>query len=125
MSFSTSQTNLPLPKRIRDFQFKCRCAPDGSYSFDAPANDSEQILELSPNELSRLLTTGQFPSASHFGFELMELIRGSSKQLNSWCREIRCRGPRTGKEITLRTCGVPQRQADGSVVWSGFVLDMT
>ena len=120
-----SQTNLPLPHRIPGFHYTCHLALDGTSTFDAPSNDIEQILELSASDLSRMLTAGQFPSVPNIGSELWELFRVSVEPLRSWFRDVRCIGPRTGRDIWVRACGVPQREADGAVRWEGVVLEVT
>lgn len=118
-------TNLPLPNRIPGFHYVCRLAPDGSYCFEAPLNDVEQILEVLPSDLSQMLTSGQFPATPSFGQELWESFRVSLEPSRPWFRDIRCTGPRTGRDIWVRACGIPKREADGSGYWEGVVLDVT
>jgi signal transduction histidine kinase len=103
----------------------CRRAPDGVYLFTAPANDTEQIIELSPDDLSAMLTTGHFPSESTFGFQLWETLRASEEPLCSWFKDIHCKGSISGRDIYVRMSGNSHREVDGTLVCSGMVLDIT
>jgi signal transduction histidine kinase len=50
--------------------------------------------------------------------------RRSATALTLWCEEYRVRLPRRGLRW-LRGEAMPERQADGSVVWHGYITDIT
>jgi signal transduction histidine kinase/ActR/RegA family two-component response regulator len=125
MASPSSQTHSPIPNRILGFHYTCLLALQGEYVFKAPAEDIEQMLELSAFDLSNFLTHAQFPSLNHIGSQLRESFRKSSEHLRPWFQDIQFIGSRTGREIWVRACGVPNREDDGAVKWSGVVLDVT
>jgi PAS domain S-box-containing protein len=51
-------------------------------------------------------------------------IEESKNNLTVWSREFRVRHPQKG-EIWVEGKGMPQRQADGSTLWHGFLQDVT
>src|SRR5437868_10188520 len=110
----------PAPDRIPGFQYACRLAPDGTFTFDAPPGDVEQLLGLSPTDIAGMLSAGKLPVLPDEGPELWAAVRESAARLAPGSRDLRVVAPRTGREVWLRVHGVPRREPDGAVVWSGL-----
>ena len=121
---SVAQSPTP-PDRTSGFLYTCRLAPDGAFAFDAPVAEMERLLEIAPAEVDRMFATGHFPMLPGERSELLESIRASAEQLTPWARDLRVVGPRTGREVWIRSHGVPHREPDGAVVWSGLVIEIT
>src|SRR5262245_14290301 len=91
-----------LPARTPGFLHTCRLAPDGRYMFDAPTADIEQLCEVTPDDLGRMLTAGKLPFLSNESPELWASIRESAEHLTPWVGDNLIRGQRTGDERWVR-----------------------
>lgn len=113
------------PGAILGFLYTCRLAPDGMYTFDAPAAETEQLYEFTPEEMGRMLTAGKIPFVPDAGPELWASIKQSAEQLTPWVGDVYIRGVRTGRERWVRLHSVPRREPDGSVLWTGIITEIT
>jgi two-component system, cell cycle sensor histidine kinase and response regulator CckA len=125
MSSPVPPADAPAPDRIPGFLYTCRLAPDGTFIFDAPPGDLERLLELSPADVSGMLSAGRLPVTPDAGPELWAAVRESADRLTGGSRDLRVVTPRSGREVWVRVHGVPRREPDGTVEWSGLVLDVT
>src|SRR5262249_27399583 len=68
---------------------------------------------------------GRLPILPDEGPELWAAIRQSAAQLSAGSRDLRVICPRSRREVWARVHGVPRREPDGAVIWSGVVIDVT
>jgi signal transduction histidine kinase/CheY-like chemotaxis protein len=115
----------PAPERIPGFLYTCRLAPDGTFTFDAPLAEIERLLEVTPAEVGAMLTGHRLPVLPDIGPELWDAIQASAEHLTPGFRDLRVVGPRTGREVWVRVHGVPRREPDGAVVWTGLATDIS
>ena len=104
------------------FQFHWR--PEGAACFPYVSEGVEQIYGLSPGQLA-----GSFaPIVSRVHAldrnALLVSIRKAAGTLTPWHIEHRVNHPRKGL-IWVEARATPLRQVDGSVLWHGFVTDIT
>src|SRR5437867_3372545 len=117
---SVAQSPTP-PDRTSGFLYTCRLAPDGAFTFEAPVAEMELLMEIAPADVAPMFAADHFPMLPDAGPELLESVRASAQHLTPWTRDLRVVGPRTGREVWIRSHGVPHREPDGAVVWSGLV----
>ena len=109
-----------VPGGIYQFQM----FPDGRYCIPYASQSMINLFEIEPDEL-------QYDAFSLFNRVLAEDLPGlmvsiqeSADTLIPWHREFRGTIPSKGIRW-LQGDSRPQRQADGSVIWSGFITDIT
>jgi PAS domain S-box-containing protein len=104
--------------------FSLRRRPDGTLELPYVSAQVQQYWGVSPESLRA--NVGQFWGAIHP--QDMESIRrnmeGSARTLDPTGTEFRVIHPVRG-EIWAQTRSTPTREADGSILWSGFIEDVT
>ena len=102
-----------------------KMAPDGSLSVPFCSRSIETIYPALKVEDLALDPEPLFASAHPDDVsKLKDSIRESARQRTPWRHEYRVPHPERG-EIWIEANGVPQHQSDGSVVWHGFMLEIT
>lgn len=98
--------------------------PDGSSCFPWCSEGVRQVYEVAPADVredasevfSRILAEEQ---------ESVRLsIQRSAQQLTPWCQEFRVQLPTRGLRW-LRGEALPERLSDGSVLWHGYITDIS
>ena len=119
---------LDLVRKIADrvpgvvFQFKLR--PDGSSCFPFASEGTRELFRVSPEEI-REDASGVFAVCHPDDLAaLMESIRLSAQNLTHWHHELRTKFD-DGTMRWLLGNSLPQREDDGSVLWHGFITDIT
>ncbi|MGE6690086.1 PAS domain S-box protein [Stutzerimonas stutzeri] len=104
------------------FQFHWR--PDGAACFPYVSEGVEQIYGLSPGQLAGSFApiVGRVHALDRSA--LLVSIRKAATGLSPWHIEHRVNHPRKGL-IWVEARATPLRQVDGSVLWHGFVTDIT
>lgn len=104
--------------------FSLRRRPDGTLELPYVSAQSQHYWGVAPESLQA--NVGQFWGAIHP--EDTDNIRrnkeGSARTLNPPGTEFRVKHPVRG-EIWAQTRSTPTREADGSILWSGFIEDVT
>ncbi|MFT3868490.1 MAG: PAS domain S-box protein [Nibricoccus sp.] len=104
------------------FQFRRR--PDGSYCFPYSSAGIQQIYGVSPEEVrenaGKVLATVHPEDLSR----VSQSIDLSARTLQTWHCEYRVRFADGGEKWLLGN-SMPEREADGSVLWHGFITDIT
>ncbi|MCA9873731.1 MAG: PAS domain S-box protein [Anaerolineales bacterium] len=99
-------------------------AADGSVSmpFTTPALDEVYGLDAAElaQDASSLFAIIHPDDLKHVG----ETIQESAQTMSQWHAEYRVLHPRKG-EVWIEGRSMPQRQADGGILWHGFVQDIT
>ena len=101
-----------------------RLSPDGSASmpYASPAIESLYGLphELVANDFSPILTRIHPDDNGHVN----DTITVSAKTLQPWHDAFRYEHPTKG-EIWIEGHSMPQRDSDGSIIWHGYIQDIT
>ena len=113
-----------LTRQVPGLLYQLRMAPDGSFSLPYASEAMEDMFEISAVQMHD--REGQFFARVHpLDLEpLLVSIRESATTLEPWQHEFRVVLPIKG----VRWCqgnSRPERQDDGSIVWSGFLADIT
>jgi PAS domain S-box-containing protein len=109
-----------VPGVIHSFRLR----QDGSFCFPYASPALENIFGVQPGEVvedaGAVLELIHPEDAKH----LIRSVVGSARSMTPWRDEFRVRHPRRG-EIWVEGHSLPNRQADGSVLWQGFLHDVT
>jgi PAS domain S-box-containing protein len=104
--------------------YQYRLRPDGSSHFPYASEGIRQVYGVSPESVRedaggvfRVLHPDDAPRVG-------EAIAYSAAQLTQWRDEYRVRLP-DGRERWVLGSAAPEREPDGSVLWHGFIMDIT
>ena len=104
------------------YQFRLR--PDGTISFPYASEGISRIYGLTPEEVRddaaavlKRIHPDDLPS-------VMKGIETSARDLSAWQQEYRICLP-DGKVLWALGSSMPERESDGSVIWHGFITDIT
>lgn len=113
-----------LARQVPGVLYQFRMAPDGSFSLPYASEAKEEMFETSAAQMHDL--EGQFFARVHpLDIDpMLASIRESAATLEPWHQEFRLILPVKG-ERWCQGNSRPERQADGSIVWSGFLADIT
>jgi len=103
--------------------YQYRRAPDGAQHFPFLSRGMEDLFEATSEELN-----AQGAAAGVVAEDLpafWQSLERSAGTMQMWDHEYRICGPRSGLVKWMRTRATPQRQPDGSLVWTGVVVDVT
>ncbi|MGE5491247.1 MAG: ATP-binding protein [Actinomycetota bacterium] len=98
--------------------------PDGSTSFPYASPAIRKVFGYGPKELAedaRPVLDRVHPDDAG---KMQESVRESARELTPWHAEYRYDHPDKG-EIWVEEKSIPQRLPDGSVIWRGFLSDVT
>jgi len=104
------------------YQFKLR--PDGSFAFPYASEGIRQVFRVTPEEVVADAAKVMALAHPEDNPRILESIRISATTLQPWQLEFRIKFP----DQTVRWLygnSVPQREPDGSVIWHGFITDIT
>ncbi len=113
-----------IASRVPGVLYQYRMRPDGSSCFPYASDAIRDIYGVSPEEV-REDASRMFASVhpdDYAGF--VSSIQASARDLTRWCHEYRAKF----EEGTVRWLfgdAIPQRESDGSVLWHGFITDVT
>lgn len=101
-----------------------RLRPDGAISMPFATAALDAIYGLSPDQVREDATP--ILSRMHPGDAgyVNETIAASARNMSAWRAEFRVCHPRRG-ELWVEGHSMPQREQDGSILWYGFVRDIT
>lgn len=104
--------------------FSLKSRPDGSLSMPYASSAIAEVFGLRPEDVradaSAMLALIHPDDLADFE----GMIRSSAKNMTPWRAEYRVRHPGKG-EIWLEGHATPQREADGSILWHGFIQEIT
>jgi signal transduction histidine kinase/CheY-like chemotaxis protein len=104
------------------FQFRMR--PDGQLSMPFASQAADDIFRLPPEILAHDVEKAFANIHPEDVDGLRASVAASARDLSQWRHEFRYRYD-DGAERWLLGNAVPQREADGSVLWHGFMTDNT
>jgi PAS domain S-box-containing protein len=104
--------------------FSLKSRPDGTLGMPYASSAVGEVFGLRPEDVQA--DADPMLALIHpddlAGFEAM--IRHSAKSMTPWRGEFRVRHPGKG-EIWVEGHATPQREADGSILWHGFIQEIT
>jgi PAS domain S-box-containing protein len=104
--------------------FAFRQAPDGSFTFPFVSPAFEQDSGISRKELARDATPILRSIHPEDIGRVVVSVAESAEKLTDWRCEFRINSPTKG-EMWLEGHSIPQRNADGSTLWYGYVHGVT
>ncbi len=125
MSALVSETDLSAiaaaaPGVLYTFQMR----PDGRVCFPYASPQLSAIFGVEPQALAWNAAAAFERVHSDDVGRVRTSIADSARRLSEWHEEFRILHPRSG-EVWAEGRSIPERQADGSVLWRGFLLDVT
>ena len=115
-----AKTAATVPGVICSFQL----TPDGRTSFPYASPAIAEIYGLSPEELARdaspIFQLMHPDDAAH----VRDSVAASARTMTAWRDEFRVRHPAKG-EIWVEGHSMPQLEADGAVLWHGYIQDVS
>ncbi|MFO7615377.1 MAG: PAS domain S-box protein [Bacteroidales bacterium] len=113
-----------LPEQIPGVIYQYRYHPDGRHYFPYASSAIWNVYEVTPDEVkedaSKVLSRLHPDDYNN----VMEGIVESSKTLENWEDEYRVVLPKQG-ERWVRGIAKPEKLEDGSVLWHGYISDIT
>jgi PAS domain S-box-containing protein len=104
------------------YQFRLR--PDGTSHMPYSSEGIRQIFELSPESVREDATEAFALLHPDDLQRVRESIASSAAELTHWRDEYRLRLP-NGRERWVLGNAAPEQESDGSVLWHGFITDVT
>ncbi|MGX1307819.1 diguanylate cyclase (GGDEF)-like protein/PAS domain S-box-containing protein [Amorphus suaedae] len=113
-----------VASRVPGMVYQFRRTPDGRYSFPYASEKIYEIYRVTPDEV--VDDAGPLVGVLHPDDRdrVLEEIEESAKSLTIWRSRYRLRFP-DGAERWLLGNAAPRREDDGTVNWSGFIMDVT
>ncbi len=101
-----------------------RLRPDGSDSFPYASAGIREILGVRPQDLEGDASPVYAMTHPDDSARLQAAIEFSAKTMTVWQCDYRVQHPEKG-EIWIEGRSTPEREADGSILWYGFLSDIT
>lgn len=121
---ATSDRFQKIASRLPGMVYQFLLRPDGSSSFPFASPNIQNIYHVSP-EVAQTDSAAVFASGHPADVaRVMESIQVSAQKLTPWQQEYRVKFD-DGTERWLFGNALPERLADGGVLWHGFITDIT
>lgn len=104
--------------------YTCLQSPDGTLKLPYVSSRYTELTGLQPHEVADDLSSAMSLLHPDDLPQHMDSIAASQRTLSPWCNEFRIRHPLRG-EVWLEARATPERQADGGVLWYGFMHDIS
>ena len=115
---------MKIASRVPGVIYQFRLRPDGSSCFPFASEALTEIYRVSPDEV-REDASRVFEIIHPDDLEtLIESITESAKHLSVWNHEYRVKYA-DGRIRLMHGNAIPEREEDGSVLWNGFISDIT
>ena len=113
-----------LSNQVPGLIYQFRMRPDGSSHFPFATGQIRQIFGINPEDVVND-STKAFSKVDPQDIEtLHSSIQESGRTLSPWRQEFRVR-LEDGSLRWMLGYSLPERQTDGSVLWHGFIMDIT
>ncbi|MFT3846988.1 MAG: PAS domain S-box protein [Lacibacter sp.] len=113
-----------IAARVPGVIYQLKLLPDGNFYFPYASEAIKDLCGVTPDEV-KLSAAKAFQSIHPDDYDdVIKSIRESSEKLTVWQHEYRLKF-NDGTIRTLYGNALPQREADGSVLWYGFISDIT
>jgi PAS domain S-box-containing protein len=113
-----------IASRVPGVVYQYRLCPDGSSCFPFASEGIREIYRVSPEEVRE---DASKVFANHYPDDydgIRTSIQKSARHLTPWCHEYRVKFD-DGTVHWLFGNALPQQEADGVVLWHGFITDIT
>ncbi len=113
-----------IASRLPGFVYQYRLRPDGSSHLPYASAGIFDIYRLSPEDANTDIAQLILMTHSDDYDEIGTSIQKSAQNLTVWCHEYRVKFD-DGTIRWLFGNALPEREADGSTLWHGFITDIT
>ncbi|MEO5349874.1 MAG: MASE1 domain-containing protein [Magnetococcus sp. YQC-3] len=113
-----------IASRLPGVIFQVRLNPDGSSCVPYVSDAVRHIYRLHPEEVQNDASPALNLTHPDDYNNFIDSIRRSAESMTAWQQEFRVRH-RDGTERWLFGDSVPEREPDGSILWYGFITDIT
>ncbi|MBL9213804.1 MAG: PAS domain S-box protein [Opitutaceae bacterium] len=113
-----------IASQVPGMVFQFRQSPEGRYSFPFASEGIRQIYRMEPSQVSEDSSVIWDLIHPEDVERVAESIRQSGRALSRWECEYRTRFA-DGTVRWVSGAAQPERQADGAVLWQGFITDVT
>ena len=113
-----------IARQVPGVIFQYRLHSNGSACFPYASDYLYELFRVSPAEARQTATTVWAKLHRHDAEGTLASIRDSARDLTPWCHEFRVL-PADAPMRCLLGNALPQREADGSTLWHGFITDIT
>jgi PAS domain S-box-containing protein len=113
-----------IATRVPGFVYQYRLRPDGTSCFPYASDGIEEIYRVKADDVGENATKVFAAHHPEDGAALVASIQESARTLTPWQHEYRVKFA-DGTVRWLAGNSLPQREADGSVLWHGFISDIT
>ena len=119
-----AQSLQKLTNRVPGVVYQFLLRPDGSACLPYASESSRQVLGVNPEEVRENATAVLSRTHPDDAAQFMASVQASARDLTPWQHEYRMLRD-DGSVRWLYGNSVPERLEDGSVLWHGFVTDIT
>jgi PAS domain S-box-containing protein len=113
-----------IARQVPGVIFQYRLRASGSACFPYASDYLSELFRVSPEEARQTATTVWAKLHQHDSAGTLASIQDSARDLTPWRHEFRVLLPHTPVRWLLGDA-LPQREADGSTLWHGFITDIT
>lgn len=115
---------MKISSRIPGVIYQYRLRPDGTSCFPYASDGIKEVYNVTPEEVKE--DASKVFSVIHADDleEVASSIHESAQNLSAWKQEYRVQFA-DGNIHTLFGNAIPQKEADGSVLWHGYISDIT
>ncbi len=110
-----------IASRIPGVVYQYRLRPDGTTSIPYASEGMKEMFDIEP---SNLVENADVSSKIVDHESFMASVRESAEQLTPWVHEMQVRQA-DGSLRWVAGNSVPEREPDGSIIWHGFITDVT
>jgi PAS domain S-box-containing protein len=115
---------LKIARRVPGLVYQYRLRPDGSSCIPFASDAIHEIFRVSPDEV-REDASKAFANIHPDDYSgVVASLQASAQELSPWQYEFRVKFD-DGTIRTLYANTLPEREEDGSVLWHGFITDIT
>lgn len=104
--------------------YQLQLCPDGSFRIPYVSDAFRKIYRIDPKEIYADASKAFVPIHPDDRKSVMSSIQASARNLTPWQHEYRLKFG-DGTERWVLGNSLPQREADGSILWYGFITDIT
>ncbi len=113
-----------IASRVPGVVYQYRLRPDGTSCFPFASEALKDIYRVSPEEVREDATKVFAAIHPEDLAALAASIQASARDLTPWQYEYRVKSP-DGTTRSVLGNAIPQRESDGSVLWHGFITEIT
>jgi hypothetical protein len=115
---------LKLSQQVTGMLYQFKQSVDGNYSVPYSSNGIKELFELNSEDVYYSFDKIIEQIHSHDIANLIDSIEKSAETMKLWQSEYRVVLPKKGLRYHFGQA-TPERQTDGSIIWHGFLTDIT